>query len=114
MSSAFAADFDEMTRRWDAIERGRVERWNDQFASMHLLQRELQAAGRWVRGPEDLMGVLRLGRDEVRNCRVLAWLFDPLGAHGLGDRFLRAFLETLNRDRAADGQLDLGELDLVT
>lgn len=33
-----------------------------------------------------------LGRDEVRNCRVLAWLLDKNAPHDLGARFLERLL----------------------
>jgi len=59
------------------------------------------------------MGVLHLGHDEVRNCRVLAWLLDPLGAHGLGDRFLRSFLVLVNDSRPDSTPIELSDLDLV-
>lgn len=38
-----------------------------------------------------------LKRDEVRNSRVLAWLFDPRGNHGFGDLFLSALLVEIDR-----------------
>ncbi|WP_198149600.1 PD-(D/E)XK nuclease family protein [Azoarcus sp. CIB] len=39
----------------------------------------------------------RLGRDEVRNAAVLAWLLDPVGDHGLGAVFLRGLLDEVHR-----------------
>ena len=41
--------------------------------------------------------VAGLGRDEVRNSAVLAWLFNPKGSHGLGDTPMRGLLEDLRR-----------------
>lgn len=35
-----------------------------------------------------------LGDDEVRNCRVLTWLFDQRGSHGQGALFLETLLKT--------------------
>lgn len=35
--------------------------------------------------------VLGITKTEIRHSNFLAWLLDPKGAHGLGDRFLRAF-----------------------
>lgn len=46
----------------------------------------------------DLMNVWSqsgLGRDEVRNSAVLAWLFDAQGSHGLGASVLDAFCNIL-------------------
>lgn len=37
-----------------------------------------------------------LGRDEVRNSAVLAWLLNPRGSHGIGDKALIALLNALN------------------
>lgn len=37
-----------------------------------------------------------LGRDEVRNSAVLAWLLNPRGSHGIGDNALIALLKALN------------------
>jgi hypothetical protein len=36
--------------------------------------------------------VAGVGRHEVRNAAILAWLFDPRGSHGLGSDILRGFL----------------------
>jgi hypothetical protein len=36
-----------------------------------------------------------IGRNEIRNVSVLAWLFNRNGSHGQGSAFLRAFLSTL-------------------
>ncbi len=41
--------------------------------------------------------VAGLGRDEVRNSAVLAWLLNPKGSHGLGDTPMRGLLEDLQR-----------------
>lgn len=37
-----------------------------------------------------------LGKDEVRNSAVLAWLLNPRGNHGIGDKALIALLKALN------------------
>lgn len=41
----------------------------------------------------NIFDVCSLGRDEIRNCRVLAWLLDENGSHGLGNSFLRGLLQ---------------------
>lgn len=43
----------------------------------------------------DPWNVAGLGRDEVRNSAVLAWLLNPKGSHGLGDAALLGLLEKL-------------------
>lgn len=42
--------------------------------------------------PLNIFEICKLGRDERRNCSVLAWLLDENGSHGLGHAFLRGFL----------------------
>jgi hypothetical protein len=44
--------------------------------------------------PWDVAG---LGRDEVRNSSVLAWLLNPKGSHGLGNAALTGLLVRLNQ-----------------
>ena len=39
--------------------------------------------------------VAKLGRNEMRNSAVLAWLLDPQGNHGFGDLPLKALLSTV-------------------
>jgi hypothetical protein len=41
--------------------------------------------------------VAGLGRDEVRNSSVLAWLLNPKGSHGLGDAAMRGLLQDLSQ-----------------
>lgn len=36
----------------------------------------------------DIWTIAGIGHDEVRNARVLAWLLDPYGSHGVGDSYL--------------------------
>lgn len=43
--------------------------------------------------------VAGLGRKEVRNTSVLAWLLDPEGTHGFGRLPLNAFLRAIRRQR---------------
>lgn len=40
-----------------------------------------------------------LGRDEVDNCRLLAWLLDKNGRHGLGSCFLEKILASSQKTR---------------
>lgn len=41
--------------------------------------------------------VAGLGRDEVRNSSVLAWLLNPKGSHGLGGAAMRGLLQDLSQ-----------------
>lgn len=40
----------------------------------------------------NIFDICQVGRDELRNCQILAWLLDERGSHGLGNAFLAAFL----------------------
>lgn len=42
---------------------------------------------------ETVFDVLGMSHYEIRHSRLLQWLLDPHGTHGLGARFLRAFLQ---------------------
>lgn len=59
------------------------------------------------------LGVIRA---EVRHSNLLAFLLDPTESHGLGDAFLRRFLQRaiagVPRDRASVSPVDLDVLDL--
>lgn len=58
------------------------------------LEQPLQIAKQsgWLCDPWQVAG---LKRDEVRNSRVLSWLLNPRGSHGLGDRLLVALLKEI-------------------
>lgn len=59
--------------------------------------------------------VMKMERQEIRHSAILSWLLDPNESHGLGDKFLRAFLGEALRGRSAMGSpdaLDIGRADL--
>jgi len=58
------------------------------------------------------LSVLRVDSAEIRHSNVLAWLLEPNGSHGLGDRFLRAFLGEVCRGRQSPKALDVIRADL--
>jgi hypothetical protein len=107
--------FGALDAEWEAIRHGsaraavaKVERWNLGFVRLQSEADSLKTAGLWWRGPDDMMGVLRYGRDEVRHCRVLGWILDPIGTHGFGDRVLRGLVN----DVAAKAGRDAGLLTI--
>ena len=51
----------------------------------------------------NLFDVLGVERSELRHSRVLAWLLDPRGSHGLGNSFLRGFLIRISSDWDSTG-----------
>lgn len=46
-------------------------------------------------GKSNIFDVLGMARAEIRHSYVLRWLLDPKGSHGLGELFLRSFLQRL-------------------
>lgn len=63
--------------------------------------------------PIKTMGMERM---EIRHSAILAWLLDPQESHGLGDRFLKAFLAEALRGHDFDTQpsaLDVSQADMM-
>ncbi len=59
--------------------------------------------------------IMRMEGMEVRHSNILGWLLDPLETHGLGDRFLKAFLSEALKGESAKGRptaLDVVQADL--
>ncbi|MGV7119429.1 MULTISPECIES: PDDEXK-like family protein [unclassified Sphingopyxis] len=59
--------------------------------------------------------VMRMESMEVRHSNILGWLLDPSETHGLGDRFLRAFLAEAMKGESAKGcptAIDIVQADL--
>ncbi len=97
-------------RRWAGIERQwatvlaeeakgddlEAARWGATLRSLADQEALLRRGGVWLSGPEDLVDVLGLAHDEVRNCRVVRWLLDPVAPHGLGTLFLDAVLGVIS------------------
>ena len=75
------------------------------LARMRSVEQGLRSEGRWTRGPADLLSVLGRRHRETYHSKAIAWLLDPLAPHGLGDRFLQAFLGLIGEGRGV--KLDL-------
>lgn len=105
---AEAALFADLERRWASFDAGPSVLDDDQVAGLLAAERRLRAAGRWVAGPTTLLEVLGLQYDEVRNCRVVRWLLDPLAPHGFGASALDLVLKRVNELAAGQG-LERGE-----
>lgn len=43
----------------------------------------------------NLFDILKISKAEIRHSNILAWLLDPNGNHGLGDKVLRRFIQEL-------------------
>lgn len=59
--------------------------------------------------------VMKMADMEIRHSAILAWLLDPVETHGLGDRFLKAFLGEALRGQSGLGSptaLEVAQSDL--
>jgi PD-(D/E)XK nuclease superfamily len=70
-----------------------VAEWSPRFLELLVRQLELKRAGQWLRGRADFLGIMLMERAEIRHSRMIAWLLDPLGHHGLRASVLRGLLE---------------------
>lgn len=71
-----------------------VDDWETALTDLVSKQQELVAKGQWESGPSTLLSIIGQSRRETYHCRVIAWLMDPTGRHGLGENFLAGFLQT--------------------
>lgn len=65
------------------------------LSSMRLPLNDVQSSA-WNFDPWEVAG---LGRDEVRNTSVLAWLLNPRGSHGMGSAVLQHLLSSINKQK---------------
>lgn len=65
------------------------------LSSMRLPLDDVQSSA-WNFDPWEVAG---LGRDEVRNTSVLAWLLNPRGSHGMGSAVLQHLLSSINKQK---------------
>ena len=95
--------FANLERRWRSLAVEPADLDDGLLGLLLADERRLRATGRWVAGPTTLLEVLRLQHDEVRNCRVVRWLLDPLAPHGFGAETLHLVLERANELAAEQG-----------
>ena len=43
----------------------------------------------------NIFDVLKVSRAEIRHSNMLSWLFDANGSHGIGDKFVSLFMQSL-------------------
>ena len=60
----------------------------------------------------NLMQILGVARKEQPHSCFIGWLLDPQGSHGLGDRFLKPFLQKAQEICQQDFELDLSEVQV--
>lgn len=49
--------------------------------------------------------IMKMENQEIRHSNILGWLLDPLNTHGLGDKFLKAFLTEALKGESLKGGL---------
>ena len=81
------------TRRVEAETAVTLTAWISRLSEMVREQHSLQQSGVWIAGAADLLSIVGRARRETFHCAILAWLFDPLAPHGLGDALLRWLFE---------------------
>jgi PD-(D/E)XK nuclease superfamily len=78
-------------------------RWDVNMTEWARLSTELeslQAAGRWPSGPTTTLEIIAETRREAVHEKLIAWLLDPLGNHGLGSAVLAALVSCLGTSQA--------------
>ncbi len=121
--SVHTQEFDRLWQEWTVAKRQQgasatqsrrelVDRWKAAFLDLRAEQEGLLDQGRWVSGPASLLSVIGQSRRETYHCRVLAWLMDPTGRHGLGIHFLELFLRECFPDEEFDSK-GLGKATVV-
>src|SRR4051794_21832804 len=121
------AQFRSMLTEWSAV-RSRVHadisQWEERVSELAQDEARLRAVGRWTSGRNDVLGVIGKHRDELVHSRMIGWLLDPTGRHGLGSAVLLGLLKKfaasddatllLNRARVRfEVVVDEGRLDVV-
>jgi hypothetical protein len=82
-----------------------VDGWEAEFEALLDEETRLRREGRWLRGTSDLLGVIGRRRSELTHTAALAWLLDPIGAHGLGTEPLAGFLRVIGDEVPDDDVL---------
>jgi hypothetical protein len=104
-SATWEVAMGEIAREWRQIEQRThacVASWTERLEGMTREEDALRAAGRWVRGRTDWLGVLGKQRDELVHSRMIAWLLDPCRPHGLGSRLLKAIAAEVSGEEVRD------------
>ncbi|HLG55145.1 MAG TPA: PD-(D/E)XK nuclease family protein [Vicinamibacterales bacterium] len=70
-----------------------VADWEQRLDDLAQEEARLRERGQWMHGRADYLGVLGRHRDELMHSRMIGWLLDPCGRHGLGNRVLAGVLE---------------------
>jgi hypothetical protein len=104
--SVFETNFAALLSDWSTVRsqlRSQIMSWEQHFAILTAEESSLRDHGRWIHGRADFLGVLGRHRDELAHSRMIAWLLDPCGRHGLGSRILEGLLEQVFGSRHSLG-----------
>ena len=82
-----------MEREWRKISARRTKvllaDWRRAMSDMQRQHDRLVSEGQWVTGPSDVLDIIGLARNENTHSRMLQWLLNPTGRHGLGCALVR-------------------------
>ena len=94
---SWEAQFRAIEREWGEISvrrtRALLADWRRAMSEMRCQHDRLVSDGQWVTGPSDCLEIIRRARDENTHSRMLAWLLNPTGRHGLGCALVRRLVE---------------------
>ena len=94
---SWEAHFRAMEREWGeiSVRRTRVllANWHGAMSEMKHQRDRLVSGSQWVTGPRDFLDIIGLARHENTHSRMLAWLLNPTGRHGLGCAMVRRLVE---------------------
>ena len=86
-----------MEREWAEIAvrrtRALLADWRGGMSEMRRQHDRLVFDGLWVTGPSDFLDIIGLARHENTHSRMLEWLLNPTGRHGLGCALVRRLVE---------------------
>ncbi|MYA37992.1 MAG: hypothetical protein F4194_04205 [Acidimicrobiia bacterium] len=90
-----------MEREWDEIAARRTRtllaEWRGAMTEMRGRHDRLVSDGLWLTGPSDFLQIVGLARHENTHSRMLEWLLNPMGRHGLGCEFVERLVEHCTR-----------------
>ncbi len=103
-SESSATAFDLMLTDWQEIQSAKLNRrkemesaklrhWEAVKDQMQEQQAILEREGNWPGTETDLLSIIDREHWETYHCKILAWLLNSTSPHGLGDAFLRKFVE---------------------
>ena len=86
-----------MEREWGEISgrrtRALLADWRGAMSEMRHQHDCLVCDRLWVTGPSDFLDIIGLARHENTHSRMLKWLLNPTGRHGLGCALVRRLVE---------------------